>query len=397
MRRETLWYDRDLLSERWTRRVLLRRLLASGIAIPTIGALLTACQQEPAATPTAAPATPTTAATEPAEPTPAATTATPAATPQATPEAEATEIALSLGGSDWAPERPVTFICPWAAGGGTDRVARTVATLLERRFGQPFNVVNRTGGSGAVGHTAGATAEPDGHTITIVTVEIAMMHWLGLTEVSPQDFAPAAQVNFDPAGVQVRADAPWNTLQELLDDARANPGQYKASGTGQGGIWHVALAGMLKTAGLPVDAIPWVPSEGAAPALQELVAGGVDVVTASLPEGGALIEAGQVKPLAIMAEERSPQFPDVPTLKELGIDWVMGAWRGIALPKDTETHIVAAYEQAMADVVQADEFVEFMQNNGFGIMWRNAQDFAAFMAEQDELMGALMKDLGLAS
>ncbi len=137
------------------------------------------------------------------------------------------------------PTRPVTLICPWAAGGGTDRVARMVASLLEKDFGQPVNVVNRTGGGGAVGHTAGATADPDGYTFTIVTVEITMMHWMGLAQVGPKDFAPIAQVNFDPAAVQVRADAKWNTVRELLDDVKANPGRYKASGTGKGGIWDV--------------------------------------------------------------------------------------------------------------------------------------------------------------
>lgn len=294
------------------------------------------------------------------------------------------------------PTRPLTLICPWAAGGGTDRVARMVASLLEKDFGQPVNVVNRTGGGGAVGHTAGATADPDGYTFTIITVEITMMHWMGLAQVGPKDFAPIAQVNFDPAAVQVRADAKWNSIRELLDEVKVNPGRYKASGTGKGGIWDVARAGMLKAAGLPVDAIPWVPSEGAAPALQELVAGGVDIVTASLPEGASLISAGRVKPLAIMADRRDPLFPNVPTLKEVGIDWVMGAWRGFALPKAAKPEIVSIYEKAVQKVYESAEFKDFMQKNGFGMVWRNSKEFATFMEQQDQTMGQLMKDLGLA-
>jgi tripartite-type tricarboxylate transporter receptor subunit TctC len=270
-----------------------------------------------------------------------------------------------------------------------------VATLLERAVGQPVTVVNRTGGGGAVGHTAGATATPDGHTITIVTVEIAMIHWMGLAQVTPKDFAPVAQVNFDPAGVQVRAEAPWNTLKELLDDVKANPGKYKASGTGKGGIWDLARAGMLKAAGIPVDAMPWVPSEGAAPALQELVAGGVDVVTASLAEGASLIDAGRVKPLAQMGEERGAPYPEVLTLKEQGIEWVVGAWRGLALPKGAKADAVSAYEQALGGIVESAEFKEFMANNGFGVRWRNAQEFTDFMSQQDEAMGKLMKETGL--
>ena len=97
------------------------------------------------------------------------------------------------------PSRPISLICPWAAGGGTDRVARMIAVLLEKELGQPVNVINRTGGGGAVGHSAGATAAPNGYTLTMGTVEIAMMHWMGLTPISYKDFRCVAQVNFDPA------------------------------------------------------------------------------------------------------------------------------------------------------------------------------------------------------
>ena len=293
------------------------------------------------------------------------------------------------------PSRPVQLVCPWAAGGGTDRIARMVAVLLEKELGQPVTVVNRTGGSGAVGHTAGATAAADGHTLTIVTIEITQMHWQGLTPITFKDFAPVALLNVDPAGVQVAANAPWKSLKELLDYVKANPGKAKASGTGKGGVWDIARAGMLKTAGIPVDAMPWVPSTGAATGLQELVAGGVEVVTASLPEGGPLIEAGKVRPLAIMADGRDQLFPNVPTLKELGISWTMGAWRGIALPKGSPPELAATLEKALAKVTQSPEYLDFMKKNGFGIRWIGTSEFGRFLAEQDEAMGKLMKEVGL--
>jgi tripartite-type tricarboxylate transporter receptor subunit TctC len=295
----------------------------------------------------------------------------------------------------WAPNRPISLICPWAAGGGTDRIARMVAVLLEKELKQPVTVVNRTGGSGAVGHTAGATAAPDGHTITIVTVELAMMHWMGLIPLTYQEFTPVALLNIDPAGVQVAATSEWKTLKELLDYVKANPGKAKASGTGKGGIWDLARAGMLKTVGIPIDAMPWVPSTGAATGLQELVAGGVQVVTASLVEGRPLIDAGKVRPLAHMADARDPAFPDVPTLKEQGLNWTMGAWRGIALPKGTSPEIVAVYEKALDKVVKSKEFVDFMKAGPFGILYKPSGEFAKFLAQQDETMGVLMKEAGL--
>ena len=143
------------------------------------------------------------------------------------------------------PERPVTLIVPWGAGGGTDATGRMLGSLLEKELGQPFNVVNRTGGSGVVGHSAIANAKPDGYTVGVVTVEIGMMHWAGLTELAGTDYTPIALYNADAAGLIVRADSPWENAQQVIDAVKADSGKHKGSGTGQGGIWHLALAGML--------------------------------------------------------------------------------------------------------------------------------------------------------
>src|SRR5512140_1307422 len=232
------------------------------------------------------------------------------------------------------PTRPITLIVPWGAGGGTDATARIIGTLLEKELGQPVNVVNRTGGSGVVGHAAIAAAPPDGYTIGLATVEIGMMHWQGLTELTGASYTPIGLVNLDPAGVQVRADAPYKTVQDLLAAIKANPGKLKASGTGQGGIWHLAIAGMLRDMKVDPASVPWVPSNGAAPGLQDMVAGGIEIAPVSLPEARSLIDAGKVKSLAVLSDKRAALYPNVPTLKEAsGSDWTMAAWRGIAAPK----------------------------------------------------------------
>ena len=293
------------------------------------------------------------------------------------------------------PTRPITLVCPWGAGGGTDRVARMLAILMEKDLGQPVTVVNRTGGGGAVGHTAGATAAPDGYTMTIVTVEIIMMHWMGLAKVTYSDFKAVGLVNVDPAGVNVKADAPWKNIKELLNYAKANPGKLKATGTGKGGIWDLGRAGMLKAAGISVDAIPWVPSEGAAPGLAELVAGGIQVVTCSLPEARSMIEAKKVRALAIMADKRADIFPDVPTLKEQGVPYSLGTWRGIGVSKDTPDNIIKVLEKSLEKAVVSAEFKEFMVKNGFGILWKPAVEYGKFMADGDRQMGILMKEVGL--
>ena len=295
------------------------------------------------------------------------------------------------------PERPIQLIVPWAAGGGTDATARIIGTLLENELGQPVNVVNRTGGSGVVGHQAISAAPADGYTIGMITVEIGMMHHQGLTDLKGSSYTPIALVNADPAGVQVRADAPYKNLNDLLAAIKANPGKFKASGTGQGGIWHLAIAGLLRDQKIDPAALPWVPSNGAAPGLNDLVAGGVEVVPCSLPEARALIEAGKVKSLAIMDPNPAALFPKVPTLKaEIGSNWTISAWRGIAAPKGLPADIQNKLLASLKKAHESKEFKDFMAGRGFGVLWAPPAEFASFMAKSDAELGATMKAVGIA-
>lgn len=304
---------------------------------------------------------------------------------------------LAAAGAQAYPDRPITMIVPWGAGGGTDATARIIASLMEKELKQPVNVVNRTGGSGVVGHAAIAQAPADGYTIGMITVEIAMMHWQGLTELTPSSYTPIALVNADPAGVQVLADAPYKSVKELLAAVKASPGKFKASGTGQGGIWHLALAGLLRDQGIDPASVAWVPSNGAAPGLQDMIAGGVQIAPVSLPEARALIEAGKVKSLAIMDPKPSALFPKVPTLKsETGSDWTMAAWRGIATPKGLPKDVADKLTAVVKKVYDSKEYQDFMAQRGFGIIWAGPADFAKFMAKSDSDMGTIMKAVGIA-
>ena len=294
------------------------------------------------------------------------------------------------------PARPITLIVPWGAGGGTDATARIIGSLLEKDLGQPVTVVNRTGGSGVVGHAAIASAQPDGYTIGLATVEIGMMHWQGLTELTSASYTPIGLVNADPAGVQVRADSPYKTVNELLVAIKANPGKFKASGTGQGGIWHLAIAGLLRDQKIDPAALPWVPSNGAAPGLQDMVAGGIEVAPVSLPEARSLIDAGKVKSLAIMNDKPSALYPNVPTLKSAtGSDWTMAAWRGIVAPKGLPAPVRDKLAEAVRKVAASKEYNEFMASRGFGVIYAGPDDFAKFMVKSNTELGATMKAVGL--
>ncbi len=309
----------------------------------------------------------------------------------------AASLALLVGTAHAAyPTRPITFIVPWGAGGGTDAVGRMLATLLERDLKQPVNVVNRTGGNGVVGHAAIAAARPDGYTIGLITSEIGMMHHQGLTRISGASFTPLGLVNIDSAAVQVRADAPYKSLKELLDAVRAQPGKFKASGTGYGGSWHLSLYGLLLEQKIDPASVPFVPSASNAAGLLDLVAGGVEIVPGSHPEARALIEAGKVRSLAIMAERPSALFPQVPTAKAaVGSTWISGVWRGVAAPKKLPKDVEARLQAAVKKAYESKEYQNFMIERGFGAQWMEPQAFARFMAKEDAELGKLMKTVGL--
>jgi len=285
------------------------------------------------------------------------------------------------------PDRPITFICPWGAGGGTDRISRQLAFQLEQELGVPVNVVNATGGSGVTGHSRGARARADGYTLTMVTVELNMLHWRGLTSISPEDFQPVMMVNQDAAAVFVRTDSPWQTLAELEQAVRGNPGKLKASGTAFGGIWHVALAGWLSTIELQASDVTWIAMSGASPSLQELMAEGLDMVACSLPEAQVLLKSDKLRCLGVMAERRLPAYPEIPTFKELGVDWQVSTHRGIALPVGVSESRLAVIENAVARAVKSEAYLEYMENTGAGAAALPAEAYARFLENTDQAFG----------
>lgn len=296
------------------------------------------------------------------------------------------------------PERPITIIVPWAAGGGTDATARIIAHGLQEELGQPVNVVNRAGGSGVVGHTAMMQAQPDGYTVGYATGEVNMMHWLGLTKLTYKDFTPIAQMNFDPSSIQVSADAPYKNINDLIDEIKEKPaGTFKASGTGLGGSWHILFYGLLLDQGIDPKKVSWIPSDGAAPAMRDLVAGGIQIAPCSIPEARAMIQAGKAKSLGVVSAERNLAFPDVPTYKEAtGSDYSLNEWRGVVGPKEMPEEARTTLEAALEKVYNSSEYKDFMKKQGYGMQWRGSEEFGQFMADSDVEFGKIMKKVGLA-
>ena len=295
------------------------------------------------------------------------------------------------------PERPITMIVPWSAGGGTDAVARAIAAGMEKELGAPVSVVNRTGGAGVLGHTEIVNGKPDGYTIGLATIELSTYYWSGTAPFVATDVTPIGLVNFDPSSFNVPADSEWTDLRGAIDAIGEAPqGTYKLTGMAPGAGYHLALSGLLHAEGVDPNKLIVIPTQGAAPGFQELAAGGADLQPSSLPEAKPMMDAGEVKSLAVLSTERLPAFPDVPTVKEaIGRDWSGGAWRGVVTPKDIPDDIAAKLEAALDKAWHSDEFQKFMTERGFGVQYMNAADFGAFLAEQHESNGETMTLLGL--
>ncbi|MDS9469747.1 tripartite tricarboxylate transporter substrate binding protein [Paracoccus sp. MBLB3053] len=298
--------------------------------------------------------------------------------------------------ADW-PEKAVTLIVPWSAGGGTDATARAVAEGLEKRLGQPFNVVNRTGGGGLVGHSAIVEAKPDGYTLGVITIESAMYKSQGLPGVTPESFTYLGRFNADPIAVNVRADAPYADLGSLVEAVKADPGSLAASGANRGGLSHLAWVGMLGKVGVDPIKANWVASDGSAPALQQLAAGAIQVVSTSPAEARALVEAGEAKTLALISGERSNLYPDLPTADEaLNISWSPLPFRGLAGPKDLPPEVVEKVSAALKDITEDAEFQALMASRGFSVAYQDGPTFQATVETAATGLGEAMSAAGLA-
>ncbi len=296
------------------------------------------------------------------------------------------------------PNRPITLTCPWAAGGGTDRVSRQIAMYLEDELGVPVNVINATGGQGVTGHSRGLLAAPDGYTLAMMTLELNTMHWRGLTNLDWQDCEPLMSLNEDPAALFVRAESPIKSMKDLEDAVIDHPGELTASGTASLAAWHLALAGWLLSIDRAPADIAWIPSQGSAPSLQELMSGGVDIVCCSVPEARSLLDSDSIRCIGIMSDERITQdgLQHLETFKEQGTEWILKGWRGLGVPKGTPPEIQKRLVIALRRIVTGESerdgqtFPAYMDGEGFDRTWRETDDFAAFMKETDEVLGDLL-------
>ena len=291
------------------------------------------------------------------------------------------------------PDKPVTVICPWTAGGGTDVLLRALSKEAEKFLGQTINVVNQTGGAGAIGHNAIRAARPDGYTVGMITFELNSLPPQGLVPFTYKDFDPLMRINSDPAALTVKADAPYSTVRGFMDYAKAHPGEITIGNSAPGSVWHIAAGLAAEKTGVTVKHVPF---DGAQPAVTALVGGHIKAVAVSVAEVRSQVQAKNLKILGVMSADRDKIFPDVPTFKEQGVDVQFYTWRGLALPKGVPAANKAKILDAYKKAFQTKEFQDFAAKASLNLAYQDSADFAKFLEQNYKDVAAVMKNLGLA-
>nr|AUN37379.1 tricarboxylate transport protein TctC [uncultured bacterium] len=283
--------------------------------------------------------------------------------------------------ADTYPSKPVELVVAFQPGGGVDTTARVFAEIARTHFPQPFIVVNKPGASGSIGLSYVSTAPADGYKVAMVFAELSTIPLLGIGKVGPDDFQPIAKFASDPSTITVRADAPWNTIEDFIAYAKANPGKLTVSNAGNGSISHISAAALgLKTG----TRFTHVPYQGSAPAVQGLLGGQVDATAVNYSVLSPFVAGGKVKVLAAMSDKRYPALDKVPTLKERGIDLSVDVWRGMAVARGTPREIVDALRQVAKAVAQDPKFQETLAKQNVTIAFEDADEFARTIARESE-------------
>ncbi len=302
-------------------------------------------------------------------------------------------LALGVAGPGLAGEFPtkeVQILIPWAPGGATDLVFRALAASTSKHLGKAVVVVNKAGGGGAVGYTEAMQSRPDGYTLVTAATPLAILPHQATTAFTYASYDPIINVVQDPAMFQVRADSPWKTLAEFLDYAKKNPGMITVGNSGAGGGVHLIALAFEKAAGVKFNHIPF---SGGGPSITALLGGHVHAVSCSPPEGIAHVKAGKLRIIALFSEKRFDAFPTVPVVREQGVNFTMGQWRGLAAPKGTPPAAIKILHDAFKKGMEDAAFIKNATDMSVNLSYAGPAEFGKLMAMDHERFTKLVAEI----
>jgi tripartite-type tricarboxylate transporter receptor subunit TctC len=277
------------------------------------------------------------------------------------------------------------------AGSSADVTARMLAEGMLRNLGQRVLVVNRPGAGGAIGYKHVASQKPDGYSLVWNSNSISTTFHSGQLNFDYKAFDAVARVLSESVVLAVRNDAQWRTLNELIQEAKAKPKAVSVGHSGIGSHTHISLAALVNSAGIEVNEVPFA----AAQVVPSLVGGHVNAVVQFPGALAAPLKQGQIRLLATLTQSRDPAWPEVPTARELGVDVVLDAWRGIAVPRGTPRQVVSQLEAAIRVTANSPEFVSQSEKLGVRPAFLPAEEFSALVAREDAELSRLMQQIGL--
>jgi tripartite-type tricarboxylate transporter receptor subunit TctC len=292
------------------------------------------------------------------------------------------------------PDRDITLVVPWSAGGGTDTLARTLVKNGKKHFGVNINVVNRVGGTGAIGMDSVAKARPDGYTVGVITFNLSTYRLLGQSDLSYRDFDLIALLNRSIASLSVKADSQFKTLKELVEYAKANPGVVTVGHSGPGSPWHLAAVDFAHRLGLKFT---FVPFDGAAPTRTALVGGHITVASTGMDEVLQFYQTKQIRMLGAMNPSRHPVFPDVPTMAEAGypVEDPIVDWRGLATAKGTPPEILMVLRDGFRKAAEDPEYIALMDKLALPRTYLEHDKFQEFLAGTEKKLEPVIDRVGL--
>ena len=278
--------------------------------------------------------------------------------------------------ADDYPVRPITFICPWPAGGTADQSMRSICQVASRVLKQPIAVENRAGAAGMIGAKAIAGARPDGYTIGQIPISVTRFSQLGMLQADPRkDFTYLARTSGQTFGIAVLPTSPFKSLKDLVAAAKASPGKLTYAHSGIGGATHVGMEEFAMAAGIELNAIAY---KGGAPALQDTLGGQVDMLVDS-SSWAPHVEAGKLRLLATWGEQRTARFKDTPTLKDMGYNVVVDAPNGIGAPKGLDPAVEKTLRDAFRIAVASDEFKAVADRIDAPVMYLDGPDYQKYV------------------
>ena len=308
-------------------------------------------------------------------------------------------VAMALGvaqGDDPYPTRPVSMVVAFPPGGLADNTARPVAAVLERLLKQPVVVVNKAGAAGAVGYQTAASSKPDGYTVLMALVSVSVLPEVDKLFGRPPNytrdqFTGIARINADPSMLVVRADTPWKTLKDFVDDAKKRPGEIVFSSSGLYGTAHIPMEMFMLAAGIKLRHLP---TTGGGPMMNAILGGHAQAVMTPVSLAAAQVKAGKLRLLAHTGTAPVAAYPDVPSFKSQGYDVEYTAWAGLVAPKSTPPHVIKILRDATRQAVKEPEVVGAHAKLETPIAYMDADEFNAWWAQDAARLAEVVKKIG---